>query len=934
MRGFVAVFVLIMCSMTAWAQYDFRAQTVIVKVKPEYREQCNDQGLAIDQLQQVFELLRPDQVFRKFPKAPRPQPNRLAVPESQSVDISLIYELHYEANVPVPKAVMALQQTGVLEYAEPAFIAHVLATPNDALIGRQWHLEKIRAFDAWDVDQGSSDIVIGVTDTGIDWDHPDLENAIVYNDNDPIDGVDNDSNGYVDDYRGWNFYDNNNDPDETSWSHGTHVSGLACASTDNGIGVAGTGWNCKVLPVKCGSFNELTHGYEGVIYAYERGAQIINCSWGNTIYTDFGHDVMQFVSEEGVLLIAGAGNNNNDHNFYPASFPEVMSVAASDSLNNKAIFSSYNYNVDITAPGERVYSTKNGTYDPENGTSMSSPIVAGAAALVMHRFPQLTPAQIIAQLKETAQKDYYDEGQNSQYQDQLGTGLLDMRSALDSVAKTSIRMWSYEVTDNQDEIYALGEEVELGIELLNLLGPTGAVKVELSSLDTDTTVVILDGVRNFPPLGTNARTNNFAQPFTFTVNKFVEYNQEVTLQLDITSGDYATKAFVQVLVNPDFINVAVNDIASSVSSHGLIGYASDQREYGLGYQLDPVGNLLYEGGLLIGHQRSGINRVVDRIRGEQNSDQDFWPKTYISRQAPQESEAFYAFGAFTDTSAITDEIGLEISQRIRAYDDPGHRHYFIAEYTIANVSDEDLTDVYVGMYADWDIRNAAENRGTTVYGKRLGYVYSSRAGEEVSAGIQVVSTGTPFYSYMINHANNGAGGIDQGAGGFSTDEKYITLTENRFSEEGEEAGTDVSHVVSTGGFYIPQGDSITVAFAILAGASQDEIQQVADSAYTRYNGYGPGENVFAEYQHLSLSPNPTNAGAVRLDFDLRTESELRFFLYDMRGTVVANLGSDYFYPGTNFKELQLPDVPTGAYILRVHSDHFERTFWIISEQTQ
>lgn len=929
----IRFFILAMLVATAsWAQQaDFRPQTVILKVKPAYRVLCTDQSIDVPALKDAFAQLQPERVWKKFPTIPAPDASRLAPGFSQNPeDISLIYELNYHSSVPVPKAVEALKRTGVFVFAEPAYIAHPISTPSDPLLDKQWHLDLIHALEAWEIDSGSSDIVVGVTDTGIDWDHPDLVDAIHYNEADPIDGEDNDGNGYVDDYRGWNFYNNNNDPDELSWSHGTHVSGLACASTNNGIGVAGTGYLTKVLPVKCGDKLELTHGYEGIIYAYERGAQIINCSWGSTSITEFGHSIVRFVANEGVLLVGGAGNNNNDYDFYPASFKEVLSVAASDSLNGKAIFSSYNYNVDITAPGQVVLSTKNGAgvYETESGTSMSAPIVAGAAALVIHRFPQLTPQQVMAQLRETTD-DIYGYENNDMYQDQLGTGLLNMERALQDLVPVSIRIDSHYVTDNEDEIFALGEQVDLSIELVNLMGATGPVTVKLRSLDES--VTITDSVRTFAAMPAGVRTNNFAAPFNFTVDSFVSYNQEITMRLDITSGNYASKQFIQVLVNPDFVNVAVNDISSSVSSHGLLGYANNQRSHGLGFELKDHGNLLYESGLLIGHQSRRGKHVLDRVRGEQHSDRDFSPERFILREEPEAEEAFFAFGTFTDTSANADEIGVRVSQRIKAYDEDGHRNYFIAEYTLTNVSGEDLSDVYVGIYADWDIINASENRGETAYGKRFGYLYSS-SDQATTAGIQVLSLDKPFYSYMIDNANGGSGGVNQSQGGFSSDEKYTALTTNRWTEGLNEQGTDVSHVVSSGGYAIRNGDSITVAFALIGASSIDGALRAADAAYEKYNGFGPGENIYSEFQTPVLSPNPTSDGVLKLDFDLKTESRLFFYLYDAHGNLVANLGEQYFYTGKNIRPITLPDVPTGMYFLHIHSEHFVKTLPIVYDR--
>ena len=904
-------------------QSTFRSNTIIFKVKNEHRSACSDGSIDHRKMLEVMDRLQADDLQRKFQQIPIEKADRVLPNTYKVTDISLIYELHYSAKLDMRKAIYILKQTGLVAYAEPAFISQVLFEPNDPLLFKQWHLEAIHAYEAWDVDTGDSDVVIGIIDTGTDWDHPDLVNAIKYNDLDPIDGEDNDSNGYTDDYRGWNFYDNNNDPDERSWSHGTHVSGLAAASANNGVGGAGSSYSCSILPIKAGDKLELTHGYEGIVYAVSRDVDIINCSWGSTSYTEFGHDIVKYATEKGKLVVCGAGNNNNDYDFYPASFPVAMSVAATDSLDGKAIFSSYNYRVDISAPGQHVFSTKNGTYDYDNGTSMSSPIVAGAAALVKSRFPTLSPAQIKAQLMETA-TNIDTVGDNMNYQNRLGSGLLNMFGSVNALATIALGMENYDLTDNGDLVFVQGDQLELGIELINYLGSTDAIHVTLTSLDS--IVTITEGEREFPALGQNSRTNNLTNPFRFEINALRGYNEIVDLKLTIVSGSYIKHEFIRMLINPDFVNVTVNDVATTISSTGHVGYANNARTYGLGFEFKDQGSLLYEAGLMIGTQSYGYTKVTDRVRGTENVDRDFWPMSAVRIKPNQGLEAFRAYGQFNDTSAIIDEIGLEIAQKVTAFDDEGHRNYVIVEYTIKNVSEKDLTDVFVGMYADWDVVNAIENRGETAYGKRLGYVYSSSENQLVG-GIQQLNSDKPFYSYMIDNSNNGSGGIDISTGGYSTEEKFISLTTNQFQMGMDELGTDVSHVVSTGGINIERGDSTKVAFAFMADNSIENVLIVADSAFKRHNGFNPADLIFKEFQLVSLSPNPTT-GRFRISFDLKVESNLSFTLYNRQGVLVDSFADQYFYAGPNIHDMEIKNQASGVYFLKVHSENFERTLTV------
>lgn len=919
MRESVILLLVFVLSCSVFGQRRFKDGQIVLKVLPDYRVNCSDTAIHIQKLENIFAQLQVVRVSKKFPHLNPPQLSRAQA--VSKTDLSLIYSIEYSARISPMKAAEWVNQTGVVQYAEPAYIAQVLGKPNDALINNQWHLEIINAFSAWDITTGSGNKKIAIIDTGVDWDHPDLADAISLNLEDPIDGLDNDDNGFIDDFRGWNFYDNNNDPDELSWSHGTHVAGLAGAIANNAEGVAGSSYSAKIIAIKSGHQLELTHGYEGIAYAMQMGADVINCSWGSTDYTFFGHDVVKSATEDGVLIICGGGNNNNDDDFYPAAFPEAMAVAATDIQTNKAIFSSYYYNMDISAPGENVYSTKNGTYDYDNGTSMSAPIVAGAAALVLDRFGYLTPAELKAQLEETSTNiDSLNE--NAQYAHRLGKGLLNMQAALDTLVKTSIAMPSFEFTDNDDEIYVLGDVVDLGIELVNVFEAVNEITVQLSVLDS--AAELIDSVKTFPALAKNGRANNVNSPFQFRIVNRGAYNEIIDFRLDIHSGNYHRVEHLRLLINPDFVNVNVNNVATSVSSFGHVGYADNQRSRGLGFQLEAEGNFLYESGLLIGSQSYGYTKVVDRVRGEAFTDRDFWPVSIIEKKMAQNGEAYYASGSFQDSSAIEDEIGLTIHQKTSAYTDQGHENYMIVEYTIINTGEREINDLYAGAYADWDIRTANENRGKTAYGKRFGYVYSA---DDVpyTGGIVQLNSDYPFHSFMMDNAALNAETVDLTLDGFSSEEKWFALTNNRFQVGDEGLGVDVSHTVSVGSIPLDIGDSVTVAFAYVAARNQQDALMAADSAFKRYNGFSPGEDVLALIQSVRLSPNPTQ-GHLRFDFELKESTEFGVEVYNAQGALLQSLGAQTFFAGPNILEFDLPEAQSGIYFIRLHGGVIDRNF--------
>lgn len=930
MRIFITVlaYVLFPCFVFSQSEVSFRENTLILKVKQEYAAACEETDITLDELDPLIKQLGVVKLFKKYPNAKLPQNNtRSAVQPfvNRQVDITNVYEWNYSSEISVTKAVKLLQQTGLFEYVEPAYIHEVFLTPNDALIGKQYHLEKIRAYEAWDLDTGSADVTVGIVDTGVDWDHPDLVNALRYNENDPIDGVDNDSNGLVDDYRGWNFHDGNNDPDEKSWSHGTHVAGLVSANANNGIGVVGTSYSSKVLAVKAGSFSQITAGYEGVQYAADMGCEVINCSWGSSVPSLAGLDVIRYaVFNKGAVITGGAGNGNSDVKFYPASFQEVISVGGTDTINDKYEASNYNFDVDILAPGTLVFSTKNGTYDTESGTSMSSPIVAGAAALLLSRYEDLSPMQVKAHLENTADASVLQRAAMLPYAERLGAGLLDMRAMLDTVASSYITIEEIFFTDNDNGVFSIGDEVELGFELVNYLSPSQNITVIVRPMDTNNNVEMLDSVWTLGALGTNQRTNCYSNPFRFKlIDQNGPYNQTLAFRVLISDGSYSTTEFAETIIKPDYININENNIFSTITSNGNIGYTGEFFRKGDGFLHNVVGDILYEGGLMIGYQSPVRKQVVDRIRGTGAIDRDFTTQNVITEISPQGLEAFRAEGSFVDTSATLDEIGLEIHQTVTAFDDEGHQNYIILQYDVINKSGSDLDSIYVGYFADWDIENPSKNRGFTIYPVKLGYV-SNIYLNDFSAGIQLLSD-QYFNSYMIDNGFDGAGGIHPyDSDGYSTDDKFRSLTTNRYDAGSMSGGNDVIQTISTKGQFLAADDTLRVRFAVLAAETAGLLQQAAYNAYERENGFRPGQNIEGDFGFVNAYPMPAE-DYFTLEFDLKESAELSYEIFNLEGKRVENVQGSSFFQGRNRTRIDVSNLSSGVFFIKITSDSFEYT---------
>ena len=331
-----------------------------------------------------------------------------------------------EVGIDRETALAALRAAPFVLYAEPDYVVHPVSTPNDTYFSLQWGLHNtgqtiqgsvgvpdadMDGPEAWDVFTGDGTFVVAVIDTGTQWSHPDLDANIWSNPGEIAgNGVDDDGNGYVDDVRGWDFYSNDNNPDDGN-GHGTHTAGTVGAEGNNGIGVAGVNWQCKIMPLR---FLGPAGGYtsdaiEAVQYAAANGALVSNNSWGGGGFSSALRDAIASAGSQGHVFVAAAGNNgtNNDSSpFYPASYNvgTLISVAATNNTDGLASFSNYGAtSVDVGAPGVDIASTYSGSnYVWASGTSMASPHVAGVVALVYAANPGWTAQDVIDRVLSTA----------------------------------------------------------------------------------------------------------------------------------------------------------------------------------------------------------------------------------------------------------------------------------------------------------------------------------------------------------------------------------------------------------------------------------------------------------------------------------------------------------------------------------------------------
>ncbi|MFC1616815.1 S8 family serine peptidase [Candidatus Margulisiibacteriota bacterium] len=347
-----------------------------------------------------------------------------------------------------------------IAWAQPIYIYRTCSTANDYYYPNQWNIPLVNVDAAWDIEQGKSSIIVAVIDTGVDWLHEDLKNKIWANSGEIADnGIDDDNNGFIDDIRGWDFVSeissysgddfaprDNNPTDKQG--HGTFVSGIIAAETNNSLGIAGVAPNCVIMPVRAGyktsnnggSFNN-DDAADAIVYAADNGAQIINLSWGASASggesDKIVEDAVNYAQTKGVIVVAAAGNESTDidiDNFIPAYFDDVIAVSAIDATGNfDARYSNYGERVDISAPGTEIlstsYSSLHNNYSSDTGTSFATPHVSGIIALLLSKNSNVDVYEAIT----TMATDKGDPGRDEYY----GYGVIDAYQTLGYVIPPS-----------------------------------------------------------------------------------------------------------------------------------------------------------------------------------------------------------------------------------------------------------------------------------------------------------------------------------------------------------------------------------------------------------------------------------------------------------------------------------------------------------------
>jgi subtilisin family serine protease len=396
-----------------------------------------------------------DQVLVKFKPSLPHELRRMALAAYQSDTITVIPKLNiYQLKIPeyssVEEMVYLMNMNPFIEYAEPNYIAHITETPNDPLFHLQYALSNsgqmignvpgspqgkesadIHAPTGWEEETGKDSVIIGFVDTGLDFDHPELQNKYFS--------------------RGKDFVNNDNDATDDH-GHGTHIASIAAAETNNGIGIAGVAWNCKILPAKAMDFmgnGTYSNIIEALRWLADNGAHVINLSIGGDADSAALEDAIKYAYSLGVVLVAAAGNDSSGV-LYPAAYDlYCLAVASTDYNDIHASWSNTGPQVDVAAPGERILGCVPtwypaqvwGDFDADPyaygyGTSSSVPQVAGLAALIKSLKPNLSARDIMNIIRFSA--DDVNQNEFPGVDDYIGYGRINIEKALRPIRITKI----------------------------------------------------------------------------------------------------------------------------------------------------------------------------------------------------------------------------------------------------------------------------------------------------------------------------------------------------------------------------------------------------------------------------------------------------------------------------------------------------------------
>ncbi|MEM1136206.1 MAG: S8 family serine peptidase, partial [Bacteroidota bacterium] len=755
-----------------------------------------------------------------------------------------IYKLKLHRNADLEVTIQDLKREGWIEYVEPIYNHELMFIPNDTYQAFHWGHTNTKTYEAWDISQGDTSIVIGIIDTGVKKEHPGLASQLHYNNTERfgIPGFDDDANGFVDDSLGYNFGDLNNDITDYN-GHGTEVSGVAAASVNDGFGTMGTGYNSRFMPIKIFSANEqIVNVFEAMLYAAENGCKILNLSLGRFgLPSQYEQDIINFITEEyNVLIVAAAGNTNAHLDSYPASYNNVLSVAHSTISDERFSGATYSYFVDLMAPGNDLTTTYLGSEADGHrfvtGSSYASPFTAGIASLLWAKFPELKAPQV-GQILRMSADDVYGLTGNQGFEDKLGKGRLNALRAINEVETLkSVRARNISYTEQQDLYFSAGDTINISVDFVNYLHAlSNEAHVRLTT--TSEYAQVIDSTFQLGILATNGTVNNQQNPFKIIIAESIPINTRIYFKLIFSDADY--EDYQYFYIDP-ILNIRKGDWELSLEGNGRLGYIGEDAPYnGIGLNWKNR-QLIKDAGLIFSADPLKVSDVVFEEGGRKSTD---FTKTNGPQIVVHDSVTIVK-EYFQDTTAYKE---IFISKELSVFD---KQDFISLKYEFENKGSENMKDVFAGLYTDFwmDFNLLNQAAWDSLY--KFGYAFQN----DLFFGIKVLED-TSFYSSLDINATQGI----TIANGFSDAEKYLSITGQNaviLSGEGENA-----HINSVYFDSIPAGEASSFRLVLVAGNNLNELRSklLVTASTLNYKGFVSEEpvqrdSVFCEGDTIKVTP--------------------------------------------------------------------------------
>lgn len=733
----------------------------------------------------------------------------------------------------------------IVEIAEPYYLPTIAGeTPNDSLLPLQNALKVMKAIEAWKVHDGNPNYVIAISDMGTIQDHEDIFGSLWVNENEiPGNRSDDDGNGYPDDYQGYNFaWADDDTPPGTTYNkieaHGTLTAGIAGATSNNHIGIAGTGNKCLIFPLKCSSIKTggsvISYGYQSIVYAALMGFTAINCSWTSFNYSCINQSIIDYATSRNMVVVAAAGNHFATTQVFPASYKGVLGVGLTDENDIVYSASGLGTNAAVMAPGHLTWTTTNSDREYMQvgyGTSFASPLAAGMMGIVRSRQPSLTARQAVEFTRLCTDNI---EDLNPAYRGRIG-GRLNMHKAvtLNPMSLVAIRPEETGIRSDSGFSRLFGaagyNRGSVNIRVKSYLGDAKSVSYHVSAIedslhyihiiDSDFTSGELRSGNEMilnAPTGIRISSQTGATPFLLRLD-FVA----------IGSTDDTTRDFFLVPITP-FSQVYTHhtfqdSIRISITDDGNIGFADYPRNtQGTGFRYGNQCTYLLEGGIIAS---DGQNKVVSQIRSATRQRRDSHFSPILQFNSPENP----LLGIIADVLAPDSvKLGLTIRQRLIPNADPT-----VIQLNIKAARSASSNPLSIGHYFNWHLAGSTASSSIRLFNEAVPDSLKSRsaavliqsASTKNVIGCAVVTCNTAYTPICTAFDNTVANN------GFTNTEKIAVLSgavRNETKAPGD-VGLAIGMKMATPPLTIEPNAIDDYALFIVAGTSQEEVE---DKLYT------------------------------------------------------------------------------------------------------